>query len=66
MKTTRAKTERNEELYQLKAVTTFAALAKRFNISMARVKDIYYRMDAIKNPGRKKKRRAKKKQIKGD
>jgi uncharacterized membrane protein len=66
MKADQTKTERNEELYQLKAVTTFAALAKRFNISMARVKDIYYRMDAIKNPGRKKKRRAKKKQIKGD
>jgi hypothetical protein len=66
MKADQTKTERNEELYQLKATMTFAALSKRFNISMARVKDIFYRMDAIRNPGKKKKRRAKRKQIKGD
>lgn len=63
MKAAKTKTERNEQLYQLKATTTFKKLAKKYKISMARVKAIYYRMDSIKNPGRKKKRRRKKRPV---
>jgi Mor family transcriptional regulator len=60
MKADQAKTERNEQIYQLKATMTFAELAKRFNISPARVKMIYYTIFYRLNPGKKLRKRKKK------
>ena len=40
---TKAKTKRNKKLVELKAKMTFKNLAKMFNISEARAKEIYYR-----------------------
>jgi len=42
-KGTPAKTERNKNLVKKKAKMTFKNLAKVFNISEARTKEIYYR-----------------------
>lgn len=49
-KATPTKTERNKKLVELKAKMTFKNLAKMFNLSEARAKQIYYR--EIKKPKR--------------
>jgi len=59
-KGTPTKKERNQKLVQMKAKMTFAKLARVFNISETRAKQIYYRevekMKGGRRPLRNKKR----------
>ena len=48
MKGTPTKTDRNKKLVELKTKNTFKKLAKKFDISETRAKQIYYRAKKTK------------------